>query len=443
MRNPLLRRAFSGTALVLLSLPAWAVYNGVEFSGVKPSDVASGEISFGNQPAVRLVSRDECEQQMDEDEECDSAYLWFARSSSQVQVGTQVNVTLRDSKGNTRTGTGTVTENGVRVNVAALPAPDTRTSDSGVGPGVGVSGGYGEWTLPPGAGGLGIRFITGSPGSETFITLAPEDYEGESFGFGFRIPNWLEIRDRKTAFFLDIDYGQFDAADSATFAAGTEGRGVAHQVENAPSGSTGLAFPTSTPLDTRVSNDIESWAAELGGVTVPGDNGVSWGIGLRYRRTTQDLFNSMSTPTFAGIFANISEEIEDQYFSIPLTFVKSWNNSGTVRPNVHFQVAPGFYKSELTGTYDFACNLCAPADQAFQQRIDDEDDGFSWEGAAGVGLDVHLGRVAIGLYSRYSYFDHTSFADNRQSPLDEPVHLGEDSADGWAAGVNFGLEFRD
>ncbi|MGQ0833987.1 MAG: hypothetical protein ACT4O5_03545 [Gammaproteobacteria bacterium] len=443
MRNPLLRRTIGCTALALLSFPAWAVYNGVEFAGVKPDEVTSGEISFGDQPAVRLVSRDECEKLADEDEECDSTYLWFARSASNVAVGTQVNVTLRDRNGNTRTGTGTVTANGVRVNVAGLPSSSTRTSDAGTSPGVGVRGGHGEWTLPSGAGGLGIRFTTGSPGSERFITLAPEDYEGESGGFSVRVPTWLEIRDRRTAFVFDIDYGQFDAEDSTTFAAGTDGRGVAHQVENAPSGSTGLAFPTSTPLDTRVANDIETWSAELGGVTLPGDNGISWGIGLRYRLSKQDLFNSMTTATFPGIFATLDEEIEDQYLAIPLTFGKTWNNTGTVRPNMHLQIAPGFYKSELKGTYEFACNVCAPADQSFEQRIDDDDDGFSWEGAAGIGLDLRLGdRFVVGLYGQYKYFDHTSFADNRESPLDEPVQLGEDTADGWAAGINFGLEFR-
>lgn len=443
MRTPLLRGSIVCTTLALLSFPAWAVYNGVEFSGVQPGDVASGEISFGDQPPVRLITRDECRKQAREGEDCDSAYLWFAQSASRVAVGTQVRVTLRDRDGNTRTGTGTLTADGVRVNVTPLASPDTRTSSSGAGPNVGVSAGYGEWKLPPGAGGLGIRFTPGSPGSEVFITLAAGDYEGESAGFELRIPTWLEVQQRRTALVFAIEYGQADAARATTFAPSAEGRGVAHQVENAPSGATGLAFPTSTPLDTRVSNDIETWAAELGGVTLPGDNGLSWGIGLRYRRTTQDLFNAMSTPTFPGIFANMSEEIEDEYLSIPLTFTKVWNGSGTARPNVHLQVAPGFYQSQLSGTYDFACNLCSPADQSFQQRIDDEDDGFSWEGAAGLGLDLHLGkRFVIGLYGRYSYFDHTSFADNRQSPLDEPVHLGEDRADGWAAGINFGLEFR-
>lgn len=441
MRNPLLRRAMGCTALALLSFPAWAVNNGIEFTGVQPTDVVSGEISFGGQPAVRLLNRDECERLSDEEEECDPTYLWFARTGD-VKVGTQVNVTLRDSRGNTRTGSGTVTENGVRVDVAPLPGTNTRTSDVGARPGIGLGGGYSDLSMPGGAGGLGIRFTAGSPGSEFFITLAPEEYEGESAGFSFRVPNWLEIRERRVGFAFDLDYGQFDASNSVTFEPGAEGRGFAHQVENSPGGSTGVAFPNSVELDTRVSNDIETWAAELGGFTLPGDGGVSWGMGLRYRRTTQDLFNGVSTPTFPGIFANMSEEVEDQYLAIPLTFLKVWNRSGIVRPNLRLQVAPGFYKSELSGTYDVACNLCPPGDQDFQQLIDDEDDGFTWEGAAGFGLDLHFDRFAVGLYTQYRYLDHASYADNRQSPLDEPPHLGEDSASGWIAGINFGLEMR-
>lgn len=443
MRYPLLRRALGCTVLALTSIPAWAVSNGVEFSGVRPGEIASGEISFGEQPPVPLMTRDECRRRASEGEDCDSAYLWFAESSSRLAAGTRVRVTLRDHDGNTRTGSGTVTAGGILVDVEPLPSADSRTGESGAGPSIGVSGGYGEWTLPSGAGGLGIRFTAGSPGSELFITLAPEDYDGESAGFQFRVPTWLEIRERRTAFSFDFDYGQFDAADATTFAPSAEGRGVAHQVENAPSGSTGLAFPTTTPLDTRVANDIETWAVEFGGVTLPDDGGISWGLGLRYRRTTQEMFNSMTTPTFPGIFANMSEEIEDQYLSIPLTFMKTWNHTGTLRPNLHLQVAPGYYKSELSGTYDFACDLCPAQDQSFQQLIDDEDDGFTWEAGAGIGLDAQLDRVAMGLYLRYRRFDHASFADNRQSPLDEPVHLGKDSADGWFAGVNFGLKLGD
>jgi hypothetical protein len=443
MRNSLLRRAIGSTALALLSFPAWAVdYNGVDFSGVKPDEVASGEISFGNRPAVRLVSRDECERLIDEEDECDPAYLWFARSTEQLAVGTQVNVTLRDRDGNTRTGTGTVTPNGVRVNVASLPSSATRIGDAGAGPGVGVNGGYGEWTLPPGAGGLGIRFTPGQDGSESFITLAPEDYEGESGGVHFRIPTSHEFRGLLIGWAFGIDYSQFDAADGTTFGSSADGRGFAHQVENAPSGSTGLGFPSSIAIDTRVSNDIESWAAEFGGVTLPGESGISWGLGLRYRITTQDLFNGVSTPGFPGVFANLSEEVKDEYLAIPVTFLKTWNNAGTVRPNLRFHLAPGFYRSELSGTYDFACDLCPASDQSLQQRIEDEDDGFSWEAAAGLGLDVHFDRLVMGLYAQYSHFDHMSFADNRESPLDEPPHLGEDSANGWAAGINFGLELR-
>jgi hypothetical protein len=421
MRNPLLRRAMGCTTLA----------------------IASGEISFGDQPPARLMTREECRKQAREGEECSTYSTWFFYNLEQVSVGAKAKVTLQDRAGNTRTGTGTFGANTLNVNVAPLSSPGDRTSDArgaGFGPGFGVSGGYGEWKLPAGAGGLGIRFTTGSPGSERFITLAAEDYEGESVGAQFRIPS--DSLERRLAFYGALLNEQFDADESDTFAASADGRGVAHQVENAPSGSTGLAFPTSTPLDTRVSNEIESWSAEFGGLLLPGDNGFSWGLGLRYRRTTQDLFNEMTTATFPGIFANMSEEVEDEYLSVPLTLQKGWNSTGTVRPHVFLQIAPGFYRSELSGTYEFACNLCPGPDQAFQQAITDEDDGFTWEGAGGVGVDVYLDRVAMGLYARYRHFDHMSYADNRESPLDDPVRLGEDSASGWVVGFNIGLEFN-
>lgn len=446
MRYPLVRRTILGTAFVLLSLPALAVYNGVQISGVPPGDISSGTISFGNQPAQPLVTRNDCQDRKARDETCDSAYLWFAQSSSSVAVGTTVRVTLRDRDGNTTIGSGTVTADGIRVDVT--PFPRTSREGSGAGPATGagptftLNGGYLEPTLASGSGGLGIRFEPGNEGSERFISFAPEDYEGESAGFGLRIPNWLEIR-QGVDFVVGFDYEQYDAEAATTLPGGTEGRGYAHQGGDAPSGATGLAFPPGTALDTIVSNDIESWGFSVGGVTVPGENGVEWGLGLRYRRTTQDLLSWAGTEAFPGIFATFTEEVEDQYVSLPLTVRKTWNTSGTLRPNVQLQIAPGFYKSELSGDYRAECNLCAAPDNLIEQSVADDDDGFSWEGGVGFGLDLHLGnRVVLGLFGRYSYFDHMSFANNRESPLDDPVSLGEDSADGWTAGINFGLEFR-
>lgn len=444
MRYPLVRRAILGTAFVLLSLPALAVYNGVQISGVTPSEVTSGTISFGGGPPQPLVSQNDCQDRRAENEDCDSAYLWFAQSTSSLAIGTQVTVTLRDRDGNTTTGTGTVTADGIRVNVTPFPGGnDGAGPDVGGGPGFNLYWGYAEPTLSGVSGGLGIRFDTGNQGSEEFITTAPEDYEGDSGGAVLRIPSFIEAYRGGYDIEFALELARYDAEARETLPGGTEGRGYAHQGGDAPSGATGLAFPIGTALDTLVANDVESWGLSIGGVSIPGENGLQWGIGLRLRTTKQDMLSWAGTEAFPGIFASFAEEIEDRYLSVPLTLRKSWNNSGSVRPNVHLQLAPGFYESELSGDYRAECNLCPASDTLIEQSVSDKDDGFSWEGAAGIGLDLHLGdRFVVGLFGRYMYFDHMSFADNRESPFEDAVSLGEDSADGWAAGINFGLEFR-
>ncbi len=442
MRFPLLRRVAFCTALALLSIPALAVYNGVQVTGVPPDQVASGTISFGDGSPQPLVSRSDCQNRKAENEDCDSTYLWFAQSASSVAIGTSVKVTLRDRDGNVTTGTGTVTADGIRVNVTPFPGSGGGSGpDFGGGPGLQLYWGYAEPTLANVSGGLGIQFEPGNEGSEQFVTFAPEDYEGESTGAVLRIPSFIEAY--RGGFELAAALARFDAEARETLPGGTQGRGYAHQGGDAPSGATGLAFPVGTALDTIVANDVKSWGFSFSGVSIPGDNGVQWGLGLRYRTTTQDMMSWAGTEAFPGVFARFDEEIEDRYLSVPLTVRKTWNNSGAVRPNVHLQVAPGFYESELTGDYRAECNLCAAADMLIEQSVSDEDDGFSWEGAAGIGLDLHLGnRFVVGLFGRYEYYDHLSFANNRESPLDDAVSLGEDSADGWAAGINFGLEFR-
>ncbi len=442
MRYPLVRTAIFGTAFVLLSFPALAVYNGVQVSGVPPEQVTSGTISFGGGPPQPLVSQNDCETRKAENENCDSAYLWFAQSTSSLAIGTSVTVSLRDRDGNVTTGTGTVTADGIRVSVAPFPRGGGGSGpDFGGGPGFNLFYSYGEPKLSGVSGGLGIQFEPGNEGSEEFVTFAPEDYEGESYGGVLRIPSFIEAY--RGGFELAAALARFDAEARETLPGGTQGRGYAHQGGDAPSGATGLAFPVGTDFDSIVANDVESWGISFGGVSIPGDNGVQWGIGLRYRTTRQDMMSWAGTEAFPGIFARFDEEIEDRYLSVPLTVRKTWNNSGAVRPNVHLQIAPGFYESELTGDYRAECNLCAAADMLIEQSVSDEDDGFSWEGAAGLGLDLHLGdRFVVGLFGRYEYFDHMSYANNRESPLDDAVSLGEDSADGWAAGINFGLEFR-
>lgn len=418
---------------------------GVQVSGVNPGDIASGTISFGSQPAQALVSREDCEGQKTQDESCDRAFLWFARTSSAPAVGTAVKVTLTDRNGNTTSGTGTVTENGIRVNVAPFPGAPRRTSSAGS-PGLRIDFGYDDRTLPDGNGGLGIRFVSGSPGSERFILQSPADFEGESGGVRIMTPFGPTVISRQMYLGLLAYYGEWDVDESAVFPAGTESRGWAYQVESAPGGSTGLGFPGSVPLDLNVDNEIEEWGFGLNLMTPPSERGLSYGFGLTYSQTTQDLINSVSSPTFTGaslIRADMEQEVRDRYLTLPVTVRRYWNTGASVSPFVQGMVAPGYHDSDLSGTFTSICNLCPPDQQNLVQDIRDSDSGFTWEAGAGLGVDFRLSdRVLIGLYANYGYRDRVSTADNRESPLDDPPHLGDDDADFWNAGISFGLEFR-
>lgn len=446
MRGRNLVVASTIAALSLFASGAWAVQTGVQVSGVNPGDIASGTISFGSQPAQALVTREDCLGQKAEGESCDRAFLWFARTNSAPAVGTAVKVTLTDRNGNTTTGTGTVTEGGIRVTVPAFPASTPRTASAGT-PGFRVNLGYDEQMLPAGSGGLGIRFVSGSPGSERFILQSPEDFDGESAGIRISTPFGPTVVSRRTYLGLMALFGNWDYDETTAFAAGTESRGWAYQVENAPSGSTGIGFPGTVPLDLAVDHEIEEWGFGLDLMTAPSDKGLSYGLGLTYKQVDQDIVNVVTSPTFTGpnfIGASMTQGVRDRYLLLPLTVRRYWNQGGTMSPFVQGMFAPGYYDSDLSGTFVSTCSLCPLSDQLLEQLMDDSDSGFTWEAGAGFGVDFRLGnRFLIGLYANYGYRDHLSFANNRESPLDDPPSLGDDNADFWSAGLNFGFEMRD
>jgi len=433
--------------LSLFAVEAWAVQTGVQVSGVNPGDIASGTISFGNQPAQALVSREDCEGQKSQDESCDRAFLWFARTSSAPTVGTAVKVTLTDRNGNTTTGTGTVTEGGIRVTVPAFPAAGTpRTASAGI-PGLRVNLAYDEQMLPSGMGGLGIRFTPGSPGSERFILQSPEDFEGESASIRVSTPFGFTVMSRRTYLGLMAYFGNWDIDESTAFPAGADSRGWAYQVESAPGGSTGLAFPGTVPLDLTLRHKIEEWGFGFNFMTEPSDKGLSYGLGLRYSQYDQDIDQTVTSPTFTGanfIGASMTQGVRNRYLLLPLTVRRYWNTGRNVSPYLQGMFAPGYYDADLSGTFVSTCNLCPADQQLLQQLMDDSDSGFTWEAGAGFGVDFRLGqRFLIGLFANYGYRDHISFANNRESPLDDPPNLGDDNADYWRAGLSFGYEFRD
>jgi hypothetical protein len=447
MRSRLIAKAVGAAALSLFALTSWAVQTGVQISGVNPGDIASGTISFGNQPAQALVSRDDCESRKKDDENCDRAFLWFATSSSAPAIGTAVKVTLTDRKGNTTTGTGTVTENGVRVSVPAFPgAQSPRTASAGV-PGFRLNVGYDEQMLPAESGGLGIRFTPGSPGSERFILVSPDDFEGESAGIRVSTPFGPTFMSRRTYLGLMAYFGNWDIDESAVFAAGTESRGWAYQVESAPGGSTGIGFPGTVPLDLTLRHKIEEWGFGFDFMTEPSEKGLSYGLGVRYSQFDQDIEQTVTSPTFTGanfIGAEMTQGVRDRFLMLPLTIRRSWNPGRNLTPYVQGMIAPGYYDSDLSGSFLSTCNLC-PADQlALLQLMDDSDSGFTWGAGVGGGIDFRFGNgFLFGVYGGYGYRDHLSFADNRESPLDDPPSLGDDSADYWRVGLSFGYEFRD
>lgn len=447
MRGRNLVVAMTIAALSLFASEARAVQTGVQISGVDPGDIASGTISFGNQPAQALVSRHDCERQKKDDETCDRAFLWFATGDSAPAVGTAVRVTLTDRNGNTTSGTGTVTEDGIRVTVPAFPGTGSpRTASSGV-PGIRANLGYDEQMLPAGAGGLGLRFTAGSPGSERFLLQSPEDFDGESASVRIMTPFGPTVMSRRTYLGLMAYFGNWDVDESLAFPAGTESRGWAYQVENSPDGSTGLAFPGLVPLDSTLRHEIEEWGFGLNFMTAPSDRGFSYGLGLRYSQFDQDIDQTVTSPDLTGanfVGAEMTQGVRDRYLLLPLTLRRYWNARSNVSPYVQGMIAPGYYDSDLSGTFLSTCNICPPAQQLVEQLMDDSDSGFTFELGAGFGVDFRIARrFQVGMYANYGYRDHVSYADNRVSPLDDPPHLSDDSADFWNVGLSFGYEFRD
>ena len=419
--------AVSAAALVLFSLPAFAVYTEVKLPGKIPDQFESGSITLlQSGDTIPIVNRADCEQNKTADEKCGGKGMWFIHTKSDLADGTKVTVQTKDRDGTPHTFNGVVKDGDIQLDYdRTRPAPGTPA------PQTTLRIGYGEYGGPSENGGLGVILI---PNGERFIGTAPETLSGESAALTFPLGPSRRWFSRG-----HVSASNWDGSASALSPGGGSANGfVYHQPLG---GDPGVSIGPN-PAETKIDAEVDAWSigADVYSEQIGGGHGY-WVVGLELERFEQEIDGRWSSSAFTGdreISARSRQSILDQRYGVPLTLGANYPLSRSVSFTPFITATPAYQEQELETDFSSTCRLCGAAEQSVSQELEEEDDGFTWSAKAGIGLDFELSeRFSMGIFGRYDFRADVPFANNRTSPNDVNTRMDDDKVDVWQAGLSF------
>lgn len=424
--------AVSAAALILFSLPAFAVYTEVKLKlpGKIPDQFESGSITLlQSGDTVPIVNRADCEQNKTADEECGGTGMWFIRTKSDLADGSQVTVQTKDRDGTPHTFNGVVKDG-----VIQLDYDQTRLPPGTTPPQATLRVGSGEYGGPSENGGLGVILI---PNGERFIDTAPETLSGASAVAAITFPRNLFRWLRRG----HVSASNWDGSASALSPGGGSANGFVYpQPLGGAGGDPGVGIGPN-PAETAIHAEVDAWSigADVYSESIGGGHGYL-GIGVEVERWEQEIDGWWSSSAFTGnreISARSRQSILDQRYGVPLTLGAIHSPSPSVSFPLVITATPAYQERGLKTDFSSTCLPCAAAEQSVRQELEEEDDGFTWRAAAGVGLNLALSeRIAIGVFGRYDLRADVPFANNRTSPNDENTFMDKDDVGVWQAGFS-------
>ena len=441
--------------LALLAGPVFAHVSGVDF-GVPPSSVqGSPTITLPSGATQTAVTKDECEAQKQEGEECDDRFAFFLLTQDPFRAGAELQYAL-NYNGDRRTGTLTAGGDGNLVGRLS-PGGPTRTS-SGPSPFISGFGGYARYDTPEINFGTVIDFTNPANPAESALTHTNDNVSGWSGG----VTGYVPIDKSGWGVSIGFTYSEADGQNGDTFQ-----NGLGNDInlgwlydQRAPNDSTGVSA-ASLDLNAASDLDLKYWNVRAM-VTVPVGN---WGnvgnsafrftpkFGIQYGRSRLSTVQSLSFITEGTLFegSDLSstrhQRLVDEYVGLGVGFaITSRPKDGGSGLGATFGASAfgNFVDHKLDSQQVNICDVCGPGEENFTVNSEAKDDSFGAEFniLGGISYTFSPG-VEIGAYASAKYMeDMTSVANPvGEGDLGNGPQLGTEGGWQYQIGGYLGLQF--
>jgi hypothetical protein len=413
------RRASLAASLTLASWPALAVYTDVSLPGMDPGQIASGTVTLPDGRTLPFVTREECERDRKEDEQCDRSGAFFIRTDAALERGTRVRIRFVDTDGASHSIEGEVTPAGIRV--ASL----------GGAPGGGyfeLMAGYGEVDLPERSGGLGVQ-LSQTIGNERVLAFSPRTLEGESATLRFA-PRWtVSPFGRPLTPVVSFWWTNGDGTERGRAPAGPDSTGFVYPRDTAQ-GSPGLSLGPSE-IDVLIANDFEVIGASIGaGRNFGPDDDYFCNAVIGVEQAIQRMQGDLRVAAFTGpleVSANNRQKLQSDRLMLTYRIGRNFRANEVVTVSPYLVADVGYQETELTGQWRSIANPLPPTSPERDLRFDydESESGFAYGGGAGLTVDFKISKsFSLGFGGEYRYLaDGAGRAANRGTPLQDPTHV--------------------
>ncbi len=302
-----------------------------------------------------------------------------------------------------------------------------------------IGGGFASLDVP----GVGAGTLIGADG-ESFVGESDSRLSGLSgsatIGFNTDLFSGMNIE-------MTFGYGEADGETSGSVASGTDNVGIVYH-DFSPSDSTGV-FIGASGLDVTNQVDVEYKKFRLqGGWNMPQGNGASIQpyISLEYMKIDQDHWSLVTTPSFADITADSTQEVDQKNWSLGVGAMYTKQLESGLTFGFGGGVNAIYRDANLWSQQVNVCGVCG-AGNNFTAEINDDESDITFGGnlKANVGFQISDG-VAIGLYGQYVYLDKVAKVFNPSTGDDlfvdnNPTHLESASSSNWLGGAFLSIGF--
>lgn len=227
--------------------------------------------------------------------------------------------------------------------------------------------------------------------------------------------------------------GYFNAQDSRAAEEPVGGRNVASTYHTpAPNNSTGLTLGA-TGESVRQDLELTGYRAVLGlssriALTDSRRTGFSPFLGVKYNRFEQEYDGVLRSLTFNGITSETNQRVVDQYIGPSFGGYFDWKCEETSFM-IGGKIDVMHRWSRVDSVQRNRCDLCPPAERAFDATFTDDDSGFTLGGEFRVGVSHRfVSGLSLGATAGLRYLGDRTTIVNPETPPQGNIRADTESA---------------